>query len=461
MRWTITLEYAADNGRSSTVTVVAVDRPAGATVTETVGLSLQESKEISRRLQETIVVQQLDEHAQARRPCPTCGSLRPLKDYRGRRLHTVLGTVRVAAPRFRRCRLCSGSRISNPISELLPDRVLPEVRHLQVSLGARMPYREAAGLLREFLPLTGGVNHASVRNRVLAVGHRIEAEIQEQAAADRVPAEPARQMVVGIDGAFVKERRPTRPGVPASLEILTGCIETDAPGLRVFGIVRDQCGQAKRHLQALLRVGGRGPNTEVRILCDGEEGIRSMVSKLFQEREKHVLDWFHIARQLDGIGKSLLYFPGGEEFQRRLHWARLKSARWNLWNGNLCRAGMALTSLWGGIDVQSMTTGLGRSTAELIRQRLDRLWSYLCANQDRIIDYAEERRAGHRVSTAHVESTVNQLVNHRMCKRQQMRWSRRGAQMLLNARCALLNRELSKYTGWSEPTRSGHLAAAA
>jgi hypothetical protein len=30
-----------------------------------------------------------------------------------------------------------------------------------------------------------------------------------------------------------------------------------------------------------------------------------------------------------------------------------------------------------------------------------------------------------------------------------MRWTRRGAQMLLHARCALLNGELGKYTLWS------------
>jgi hypothetical protein len=35
----------------------------------------------------------------------------------------------------------------------------------------------------------------------------------------------------------------------------------------------------------------------------------------------------------------------------------------------------------------------------------------------------------------------------RMQKKQHMRWTRRGAQMLLHARCALLNGELGKYTG--------------
>jgi len=46
-----------------------------------------------------------------------------------------------------------------------------------------------------------------------------------------------------------------------------------------------------------------------------------------------------------------------------------------------------------------------------------------------------------RVSSCGVESTVNFLINHRMNKRQQMRWSRRGARSVLQVRAAVLNGE--------------------
>jgi hypothetical protein len=49
------------------------------------------------------------------------------------------------------------------------------------------------------------------------------------------------------------------------------------------------------------------------------------------------------------------------------------------------------------------------------------------------------------VSTAHVESTVNELVDWRMCKKQQMRWSPMGAQLLLHVRTADLNGRLPNY----------------
>ena len=44
------------------------------------------------------------------------------------------------------------------------------------------------------------------------------------------------------------------------------------------------------------------------------------------------------------------------------------------------------------------------------------------------IDAAPEEKArGITISTAHVESVMNHLVNHRLSKKQQMRWSPEGA----------------------------------
>jgi hypothetical protein len=55
---------------------------------------------------------------------------------------------------------------------------------------------------------------------------------------------------------------------------------------------------------------------------------------------------------------------------------------------------------------------------------------------------------------------VDQLVGFRMEKKQHMRWSQRGAQILLHARCALLKGELGKHTG-SLPTETSAKAVAA
>jgi hypothetical protein len=39
------------------------------------------------------------------------------------------------------------------------------------------------------------------------------------------------------------------------------------------------------------------------------------------------------------------------------------------------------------------------------------------------------------------------LINWRMCKKQQMGWSRAGAQYLLHVKTAIINGRLERYTG--------------
>ena len=48
------------------------------------------------------------------------------------------------APRFDGCRHCGERLIASPVLELLPERVSPELCHLQAQLAAQLPYRQAA-----------------------------------------------------------------------------------------------------------------------------------------------------------------------------------------------------------------------------------------------------------------------------------------------------------------------------
>jgi hypothetical protein len=70
---------------------------------------------------------------------------------------------------------------------------------------------------------------------------------------------------------------------------------------------------------------------------------------------------------------------------------------------------------------------------------LHALDGYLTGQSDWMVNYAERHRAGLRVGTAITERTANFLVNRRMEKSQSMPWSRRGADLLLQVRCAVYN----------------------
>ena len=48
-----------------------------------------------------------------------------------------------------------------------------------------------------------------------------------------------------------------------------------------------------------------------------------------------------------------------------------------------------------------------------------------------------------------MESTVNEVVSKRFCKKQQMQWSKEGAHLLLQTRVRTLNGELAGiFTRW-------------
>jgi len=66
-----------------------------------------------------------------------------------------------------------------------------------------------------------------------------------------------------------------------------------------------------------------------------------------------------------------------------------------------------------------------------------------------VINYGRWRREGRRISTSAVEGTVNRLIGRRLGKGQHMCWTKRGAHLLLQVRCAVLNREfLQRYQRW-------------
>jgi hypothetical protein len=52
-------------------------------------------------------------------------------------------------------------------------------------------------------------------------------------------------------------------------------------------------------------------------------------------------------------------------------------------------------------------------------------------------------RAGEAISTAFTESAVNQVISKRLVKKQQMRWTPRGAHLLLQVRIRVLNDQLA------------------
>ena len=80
------------------------------------------------------------------------------------------------------------------------------------------------------------------------------------------------------------------------------------------------------------------------------------------------------------------------------------------------------------------SAGIGR-----FQRHVGELLGYLERNEDALVHYAARRRRGEPISTAFIESAVNEIVAKRMNKKQQMRWNRTTVQPLLDVRTAVLN----------------------
>ena len=91
---------------------------------------------------------------------------------------------------------------------------------------------------------------------------------------------------------------------------------------------------------------------------------------------------------------------------------------------------------------------------------------YIRANATSIPNYGERYRAGEPISSSIAESVVNQVVSKRMVKKQQMRWTPRGAHLLLQVRTRVLNDELAAdfqrwYPAFANPSSSNDIQQAA
>ena len=84
------------------------------------------------------------------------------------------------------------------------------------------------------------------------------------------------------------------------------------------------------------------------------------------------------------------------------------------------------------------------ATARKVTRLLGDLDTYVSGQSDIIIDYATARRCEEPISTAITESTVQWLLHRRMHAQQQMRWSPRGAHLMLKVRTAVVDGTLDR-----------------
>jgi hypothetical protein len=173
------------------------------------------------------------------------------------------------------------------------------------------------------------------------VGKRIERELVGEVEAPMPIAEPAKHLTMGIDGAFVKAKR-DQGGRP--FEILIGRVERERGGGHAFAIVRNLDARGKQKVQAVLRTCGRGPETNLTLLPDGEDGLRGVVGWFLAGTATTGWTGFIFRRRIDKIARQLFYLPYRADFRRfrPLHSRNLNRVKYMLWNQGIEMADWAM-----------------------------------------------------------------------------------------------------------------------
>src|SRR5271156_397620 len=235
------------------------------------------------------------------------------------------------------------------------------------------------------------------------------------------------------------------------LEVRVGNVETEAGGRQVFGAVARSDTDIAVLIRRALDAAGRTEDTALTASTDGCPGLRRILADA-GIAELPILDWFHIAMRLQHlkqIASTLSTDNPARVVAKAVIVEEVERLRWRIWNG---KAKDAQRSMERNRKVMHVFKGerehrrTGVSSRKLWRA-LHEVDNYLCSQSIWLVNYAERYRAGLRVGSSITEGTANFLVNRRMNKSQQMRWSRRGADLLLQVRCAVYNGTLGSGLG--------------
>ena len=444
-------------------TIVAVVKRQDRSVAD-LGLTLAEGRALLAEVQSTLVSHQTAGWIAGKAACCRCGSVLAHKDSRSIVMRTVFGKVEVASPRFWECG-CAGKprerrRSVSPLCKAVPNRVTPELEYLQAKWAAHLPYRQATALLQEVLPLNKAISSGGTRRRILAVGKALDAEIERDIASGPKPidGDQVRESTsvgcVSVDSAWLnfssspKSRKAERdlaelrsPWTKKLVQerhvnIVAGRATFADRAPRLYAYVHKQVPSAAARLDQFLCASGVAPNERVTVISDdaGEFGKAVEGSQLARGR---ILDWFHIAMKFKAAENSVFGSATIEPLERGAVKTEIEHAKWLVWHGKGGKSVARIKALDASLLARQ---GYECST---LWWNLRRLYFYIDNNAGTLVNYGARYRKGLPISSSIAESAVNQVVSHRMAKKQQMRWTDEGAHCLAQVRVADLNGELS------------------
>ena len=247
-------------------------------------------------------------------------------------------------------------------------------------------------------------NAGTGRNRTLRVGEDV-VRPHATKTAEPTTVQAAKPVVVGFDGGYVRSRHRQEE---RHFEVIAGKV-IDAYGIQSrFAFARNSPTIASEAFKQALAAFGVQGDTPTTVPRDGDAGLWRMQREVLPKATV-VLDWWHAAVHFEhalqaarGLGACAADTHPADEAVRGL-----ERAKWRLWHGLWagCRRKLATLRRWARRKHVRDIAGIGR----FLRQ-VHALLGYLARNEGALMHYAARRRCGEPISTAFVESAVNEIV---------------------------------------------------
>ena len=311
-----------------------------------------------------------------------------------------------------------------------------------------MSYGLSVKLLQEVLPIEGEINTSSIRNNLHSCGQRLEAELGEEKGGyiegcqrewEKLPI-PDLPLVVGMDGGYLRSTKPKLRDKGNFEAIVGKSVKADGTSKR-FGGVHGYDAKPQRRIFEVLKSQGMQMNQQVTFMSDGNDKLRQLQFGLTPNAE-YLLDWFHITMRLTVMSQTAKGLTKEDAAELELT-KKLERIKWYLWHGNIFKASQLIENLVDDLEVE-IFDGNDRAEIKKLFKLVRELETYISNNSGYIPNYGERWRNGEAIATGFVESTVNQVITKRFVKKQQMRWTPKGAHLLLQVRLSVLNEDFRR-----------------
>lgn len=441
MRIKLQLAICHADGHEETITDVITLHKTNKRI-EHLGLSLAESQQLLGALQRHILQQQVTAFLDTHSACPDCGAPLDLKARGSKSFRTVFGTLKFYSPRLKHCD-CKRRKTASfrPLSALLTEPVAPELLSMEAKGSSLVSYGLSRDALQDFLPIDLSLDVKTVRYDTLKVAKRLEAELGDEQASfiEGDPSEwallppPDGTFNVGIDGGYVRNWSDKKH----KFEVIVGQgilnfeageegEEDRAPSLKRFGFVPTLDTQSKQRLYEVLQSQDLQMNQAITFLSDGDDTLRKLQLEM-SPKAIHLLDGFHLSMKRTGLGQFGKGFGQCEAVLGGQRQDQIERLKWSLWHGQVDKGLGKIDDLATSIEPFSETYARFPQLVKVLSQ----LRTYIVHNRPLILHYSERCHNGEAIALGFVESTVNEVVSKRFCKKPQMQWSKEGAHLLL------------------------------